>query len=124
MKDVAEEDRRAEAAPQDPLESVQEILGILFHLPEMRVGKDGHSAVDVEGLWERRHGEILPAAALLSFEPSSMTRISNARADSAPNRFAPATGEPIVAASLKQGKNIVRLGRASVGTTPILSGPT
>jgi len=68
--------------------------------------------------------ELFEDGALLSFEPSSMTRISNARPDSAPTRFAPATSEPIVAASLKQGKNIVRLGGASVGTTPILSGPT
>src|SRR5450759_1708992 len=61
MKDIPEEYRRAESASPDPLEGVQEILGIPFHLPEMRVGEDGHAAVDVEGLWEDRHGEILPA---------------------------------------------------------------
>ena len=61
MKDVPEEHRRAEATPADPFESIQEILRIPFHLPEMRVGKDGYPAVDFEGLWEGRHGEILPA---------------------------------------------------------------
>ena len=61
MKDVPEEDRRAEATLPDPLEGVQEILGIPFHLPEMRVGEDSHAAGDIEGLWEARHGEILPA---------------------------------------------------------------
>jgi hypothetical protein len=62
MKNVSEEDRRGKTALPDPLESVQEILRIPFHLPEMRVGEDRHAARDRKGLRETRHSEILPAA--------------------------------------------------------------
>jgi hypothetical protein len=73
MKNVSEEDRRGKTALPDPLESLQEILRIPFHLPEMRVGKDRHAARDRKGLRETRHSEILPAA-LTSGTPIALNR--------------------------------------------------
>ena len=43
----------------------------------MRVGENGHSAVDIEGLWERRHGEILPARVASGTAPALATLIDN-----------------------------------------------
>ena len=62
MKDVSEKDGRRKTVSPHPLERLQEILRISFHLAEMSIGEDGHAARDLQGLRKTRHGEILPAA--------------------------------------------------------------
>ena len=62
VKDVSEEDHRRKTAPPHPLQRLQEILRIPFHLAEMSIGEDGHAARHLQGLREAAHSEILPAA--------------------------------------------------------------
>ena len=59
VEDVPEKDGRRKSPPPDGLERVQQIVGISFHLPEMRVGEDGGAARRGDRLRETRHGEIL-----------------------------------------------------------------
>src|SRR5262249_12373214 len=61
MKNVAEEDRRSEAAPSDAFECLEQIVGISLYLAEMRVREHGRARRGRNRRRERRHGEILAA---------------------------------------------------------------
>lgn len=62
VKDVPEQDGGRKTPPSDALEGFQEIVGISFHLPEMRVGEYGGAAGREDRFREACHGEILAGA--------------------------------------------------------------